>query len=341
MSLPKDAQLAPFRLPSIPANTPNMGQQSATYGIHVDPNPAGGVTVTFNVDGRPFSMDHARELTVGQVDDWTLRTRNKGIPANPPSHPHHIHVNPFEVYSIKDTQGVEHLKEPVWRDTIILHDGWTVKARQRYDTFTGLFVEHCHILDHEDQGMMELVEIKHPAGTKTTGLTRNDTGNPSLRVWQPFAAPAWELPDATGVQRKLAEYRGRPTVVFFFKGQGCLHCTQQVALFGQRIDKFRELGADVVGITTDGVAELAEALKSAPTPFLLVSDAGQRAFRDYGCMQQEQALHGTFVLDRSGNVRWKVIGESPFIAVDNLVGEIARLLEPPAASARTTVTVLK
>lgn len=326
MALPKDAQLAKFRLPSISPYTPNMGQQSATYGVYVNKDASGKVTsVTFNVDGKPFSMDRARSLTLGGVDDWTLMTRNKGIPSNAPSHPHHIHVNPFEVYSIKDDKGVEHLKAPVWRDTIILHEGWTVKARSRYETFTGLFVQHCHILDHEDSGMMELVEINHPDGAKKKTAALDTLGNPSWRTAQPFAAPAWELADATGAPHRLAEFRGKPTVLFFFKGQGCLHCVEQVALFRSQVEKFRELGAEVVGVTTDSVSDLETALKLAPTPFLLVSDAARSVFRSYGCMQQDEALHGTFVLDASGAVRWKTIGESPFMAVDNLVGEIARL----------------
>jgi peroxiredoxin len=268
------------------------------------------------------------------VDEWTLRTRNRGIAVNPPSHPHHIHVNPFEVYSITDDKGVEQLKEPVWRDTIITHEGWTVKARTRYETFTGLFVQHCHILDHEDQGMMELVEIKHPAGAARNAVTLDTTGNPSLRVKQPFAAPGWELPDAAGRTRRLAEFRGRPTVLFFFKGHGCLHCTQQVALFGQQIEKFRAVGANVIGVTTDAADVLAQAVKNAPTPLLLVSDAALRAFRDYGCTQQDQALHGTFVLDETGAVQWKTIGESPFLAIDVALAEVARLGSAKIATAR-------
>ncbi len=339
MTLPQDVQLAKFRLPSIPASTPGMGQQTVSYGIFVDPNPTGGVTVTFNVNGRPFSMERARELTLGAVDDWTLMTRNRGIAANPPSHPHHIHVNPFEVYSIKDDKGVERLKAPIWRDTIITHEGWTVKARSRYETFTGLFVQHCHILDHEDQGMMELVEIKHPFGAKKTTAALDATGNPSLRVARPFAAPAWELSDAAGRARRLAEFRGRPAVLFFFKGHGCLHCTEQIALFRAYHEKFRELGADVIGVSTDEVADLAAALQLAPTPFLLVSDAARQAFRAYACQQGDETLHGTFVLDAAGAVRWKTIGESPFVAIDNLVAEVARLA-PRAAPGGTATAAL-
>ncbi len=331
MSLPRSEQLAAFRLPSIPLL---LGRkvQSVTYGINVKD----GVT-TFNVNGRQFSTDNVRELTLGATEEWVIKSENN-INGNlvPISHPHHIHVNPFEVYSILNAKNEEQLKDgPVWRDTVIVHGGWTVKARSSYTKFAGRFVQHCHILDHEDQGMMELVEIKDPNAKKGVS-DAGSGGNPAQRVKAAVAAPAWELPDATGTVHKLAEFRGRPTVVFFFKGHGCLHCTQQVALFNRQLESFRELGADVIGVTTDNVSDLATALKLAPTPFLLVSDSGLRAFRDYGCFEENEPLHGTFVLDGAGVVRWKTIGESPFLAVDNLVSEVARLTAESSKASRTT-----
>jgi FtsP/CotA-like multicopper oxidase with cupredoxin domain len=36
--------------------------------------------------------------------------------------------------------------------------------RSRYERYIGQFVLHCHILDHEDQGMMQIVEISPPGG---------------------------------------------------------------------------------------------------------------------------------------------------------------------------------
>ncbi len=69
---------------------------------------------------------------------------------------------------------------------------------------------------------------------------------------------------------------------------------------------------------------LAEAEREAPTPLVLVSDAANAAFRDYGGWSDE-ALHGTFILDGEGRVQWQTIGESPFMAIDNVVAEVPRL----------------
>nr|WP_255699855.1 multicopper oxidase domain-containing protein [Jiella avicenniae] len=55
----------------------------------------------------------------------------------------------------------------VWKDTIFTLPGHLVRFRTRYERYIGDFVLHCHILDHEDQGMMQNVRI---------GITDGDGG---------------------------------------------------------------------------------------------------------------------------------------------------------------------
>ena len=51
------------------------------------------------------------------------------------------------------------LVDPTWVDTVAIPpQGW-VKVRQRFPDFPGLFVQHCHVLVHEDIGMMQLVNV--------------------------------------------------------------------------------------------------------------------------------------------------------------------------------------
>ncbi len=209
LPLPPDASMASLRLPSIPDNQVTGAPQSATYGIIRVPT--GGIA--FTIDGKSFDMDSTRKLKLGDVSEWTLTSKND---VGAVSHPFHIHVNPFEVTSMKDANGVEQLKAPVWRDTVILNEGWTVKMRTRYEDFTGVFVQHCHILDHEDQGMMELVEIV-PKTEALSGTTQPAKDKHELAKGS--AAPLWKLVDGTGQQRSLNEFRGKPVVLFFFKGQ--------------------------------------------------------------------------------------------------------------------------
>ncbi len=136
----------------------------------------------------PTRIDRA--LKLGGVDEWTLQS---GFV----SHPFHIHVNPFQVVSIIDPSGRD-VSLPgavdnaggqidpqypglkgVWKDTLWVKDlisnpadfpsklatsMYTIKVRTRYQRYIGEYVLHCHILDHEDQGMMQNVAIQIPDG---------------------------------------------------------------------------------------------------------------------------------------------------------------------------------
>lgn len=52
----------------------------------------------------------------------------------------------------------------VWKDTLAIENFVLIKMRSRYQRYIGDFVLHCHILDHEDQGMMQNVRISLPVG---------------------------------------------------------------------------------------------------------------------------------------------------------------------------------
>ncbi len=104
----------------------------------------------------PFQSSRALKQTValGSVEEWTIYNMNNI------RHPFHIHVNPFQVVRINGET-----VEPFWADTIALPPGGTAEAptsvtfRTRFRDFTGAFVMHCHMLVHEDMGMMQMVEV--------------------------------------------------------------------------------------------------------------------------------------------------------------------------------------
>jgi len=78
-------------------------------------------------------------------------------------HPFHIHINPFYLLRIEvpDENGqlVNILEEPRWQDVVWLpRNGGRVVFRSRFADFIGQYVHHCHILLHEDNGMMHVVE---------------------------------------------------------------------------------------------------------------------------------------------------------------------------------------
>jgi FtsP/CotA-like multicopper oxidase with cupredoxin domain len=108
--------------------------------------------VIFSASDRAFGLDHQRTLKLNTTDVWIIRTDSEALYY---AHPFHIHVNPFQTWR----EGPDGNYQTVWRDTILVKIGEPVYLYTHYKDFTGKFVYHCHILDHEDQGMMELVEI--------------------------------------------------------------------------------------------------------------------------------------------------------------------------------------
>jgi len=126
-------------------------------------------------DPQPYKPDRLdRKLTLGTAEEWKLTS---GPTAG---HPFHIHVNPFEIVSIVNNNNpTVDVSAPtafdggdpqyiglkgMWKDTLWVKPNYTVTIRTRYERYIGEFVLHCHILDHEDEGMMQNVAIVLPGG---------------------------------------------------------------------------------------------------------------------------------------------------------------------------------
>lgn len=154
-------------------------------------------------------------------------------------------------------------------------------------------------------------------------------------TWQPQPALDWRLPDADGHEISLADYRGKPVVVIFYLGIGCLHCVEQLEAFAPLAAEYASAGIELVGISTDGPEQLRESLarfakspEDVQFPFPLLSDAALRVFKPYRCYDdfEQMPLHGTFLIDGDGRVRWQDISYEPFQDPKFLLEEAKRLL---------------
>ena len=94
----------------------------------------------------------------GTVNEETV---TMALPVPPAiQHPVHIHVNPFQVRTCAD--GRKCGPPYVWQDVMGLNlpgDSGNATMRTTFEGFTGEFVMHCHILGHEDRGMMQNLEV--------------------------------------------------------------------------------------------------------------------------------------------------------------------------------------
>ena len=147
-----------------------------------------------HLQGQPLPM------VLDSTQTWVVK--NMGTSTN---HPFHIHINPFQVVHVHyprgskdpnaqwyaDMNAASHTRRsPIWLDVVPLplpdslnprgNPGYVI-IRQRYDNFqnadgsncdncgdpTGWFVIHCHILGHEERGMMQIVQIVRPGQRPT------------------------------------------------------------------------------------------------------------------------------------------------------------------------------
>lgn len=106
--------------------------------------------MTFGFDGLAFAAERTdQRLSAGAIEEWTIRN------PTPFDHPFHLHVWPMQVL---DDDG-RHPEAPEWRDVVNVPSGGAVTVRFLVD-ITGRTVYHCHILDHEDAGMMAVVDAR-------------------------------------------------------------------------------------------------------------------------------------------------------------------------------------
>ncbi|MGF1515304.1 MAG: multicopper oxidase family protein [Elainellaceae cyanobacterium] len=105
----------------------------------------------FTINGQSFVMGQVNtRVRLNDVEDWHI-INNASI-----DHPFHLHTNRFQV--VKRNGQLEAIK--VWKDTVSLKGYESVTIRIRFEDFVGRTVYHCHILDHEDQGMMGILDIQ-------------------------------------------------------------------------------------------------------------------------------------------------------------------------------------
>ena len=111
----------------------------------------GGGGMRFTIDGKEFDPDRVDQaVRVGTVEEWTIAN------TSPMDHPLHLHVWPMQVIE-RDGRPVD---AATWQDVVNVPTRGSVKVRVSFDTFGGRTVYHCHILDHEDSGMMAVINAR-------------------------------------------------------------------------------------------------------------------------------------------------------------------------------------
>jgi FtsP/CotA-like multicopper oxidase with cupredoxin domain len=97
----------------------------------------------------PARVDATPRL--GSTEIWRFQNRS-GM-----AHPIHIHLNMFQILDRNGTPPPE--AESGWKDTVAVGPDETVRVIVRFTDFAGLYMVHCHNLEHEDDAMMAQFQV--------------------------------------------------------------------------------------------------------------------------------------------------------------------------------------
>ncbi|HEY9880696.1 MAG TPA: multicopper oxidase family protein [Leptolyngbyaceae cyanobacterium] len=142
----------PLPLPQQLIAVATLPEPTVTRRIELSMSMKPGMGMEFWFNGKTFNEKRIDiESKLGSVEEWELANVDPDLM----DHPFHLHVNSFQVVSRNGQP------EPyqAWKDTVLVKGGETVRIRIPFQDFTGKTVYHCHVLDHEDLGMMGNIKI--------------------------------------------------------------------------------------------------------------------------------------------------------------------------------------
>lgn len=148
-------------------------------------------------------------------------------------------------------------------------------------------------------------------------------------------APAFELPDQTGTTRRLADYRDRWLVLYFYPRDDTPGCTKQACAFRDDIARLRAVGAEVVGVSVDSVESHAEFAAKHTLPFPLLADTEGKLADAYGALRTlgpiRMARRHTFVIDPQGRIAARFLDVDPERDSAQVLAALADLQKPTPA----------
>jgi FtsP/CotA-like multicopper oxidase with cupredoxin domain len=121
--------------------------------------------MTWTLGGRVFDIDDvASDETVapGSTHVWQLINQPNPMGMGM-AHPIHLHGRQFRVLS-RTGGSANALRDGIvddgWLDTVVVLPGETVRIQVTFSRHPGLYLYHCHTLEHEDMGMMRNFRIR-------------------------------------------------------------------------------------------------------------------------------------------------------------------------------------
>lgn len=118
----------------------------------------GGTMERHKINGLSFEMERIDwETPLNSLEEWKI------VNATDNFHPMHSHGNQFQVYSRNGNTNLPPVDKG-WKDTVLLNPFETVRTLVKFTDYKGIYLYHCHNLEHEDDGMMLNFKVVDPIG---------------------------------------------------------------------------------------------------------------------------------------------------------------------------------
>ena len=124
-------------------------------------------------------------------------------------------------------------------------------------------------------------------------------------------APDFTLPDENGVERSLADYRGKEVVLYFYPKDDTPGCTTEACNFRDDYSAYEKAGVGILGVSADSPASHAKFKEKYHLPFTLLSDEKHEVCEKYGVWGLKKMmgreyygiLRTTFVISSDGMIK--------------------------------------
>lgn len=115
-------------------------------------------------------------------------------------------------------------------------------------------------------------------------------------------APDFEAKDQVGKTHRLADYKGKKVVLFFYPKDDTPGCTKEACKFRDRLAPLRETGAEILGVSADSVESHDRFATKYNLPFPLLSDPDQKIIESYGVAKGDSAQRVSFLIGPDGKI---------------------------------------
>ncbi len=149
--------IIPQNLPPIEYYDYNQKQRTRTFTLTQGMMNQNGI---HRINGLSYELNRIDEIIpFGQLEEWRIVNNTMNF------HPMHIHGVLFQVYARNGNTNLEP-KDKGWKDTVLLNPNETIQLLVKFNDYSGIYLFHCHNLEHEDDGMMLNIKIDEPTSVQ-------------------------------------------------------------------------------------------------------------------------------------------------------------------------------